>query len=187
VAGSKRQSEDELSARVIHTVFRDYIKHEDTLVQYRVTWLLVLTGMLLTLYLTLCGLLLYVIAAAPKARTEAALVDYPVTSLLFVPIFLLSLGGLIAAVVCFRSILGAAASAKSIQAAWRSFKTSQYWKESDNLLPEVTFGFSRPITPTYGYPKAVCIVVALLWMVSIAANLFLVSFLGLARAHLVGA
>lgn len=187
MAGAKRLPEDQPSARMIHAAFRDYIKHEDTLVQYRITWLLVLTGMLLTLYLTLCGLLLYVITAAPKARTEAALVDYPITSLLFVPIFLLSFAGLMAAIICFRSILGAAASAESIQVAWANFKTSQYWKEDDNLLPDVTYGFSKPITPTYGYPRTVCGGIAVLWLVSMGANAFLVAFLGLARAHLVGA
>lgn len=171
----------------MHAAFRDYIKHEDTLVQYRITWLLVLTGMFLTTYVTLFGLMLYIIASAPRARAEPALVDYPISSLLFVPIFLLSLVGLMASVICFRSILGASASARSIQAAWNRFKESRYWKDSDRFLPELTFGFSRPIAPTYGYPKTVCVVIAMLWLVSVAADIFLIGFFGLARAHLVGA
>lgn len=187
MARTPRQPENLLSGKEMHAVFRDYIKHEDTLVQYRVTWLLVLAGMLLTTYVTLYGLMLYIISSAPKVRAERALVDYPITTLLFVPIFLLSLIGITASVICFRSILGASSSTKSMLAAWARFKESPYWKESDKFLPKLVFGFAKPIGPIYGYPKTVCVVIAMLWLVSMAADVFLIGLFNLARAHLVGA
>jgi hypothetical protein len=187
VARTPRQTDDLLSGKEVHAVFRDYIKHEDTLVQYRITWLLVLTGMLLTTYVTLYGLMLYIIGSAPRMRADPALVDYPITMLLFVPVFLLSLIGLSASVICFRSILGASSSTKSLLAAWARFKESTYWKDSDKFLPKLVFGFSKPIGPTYGYPKTVCVVIAMLWLVSMAADVFLIGLFKLARAHLIGA
>ena len=70
MARAPRQPDDLPSGKEVHAVFRDYIKHEDTLVQYRITWLLVLTGMLLTTYVTLYGLMLYIISSAPRMRVE---------------------------------------------------------------------------------------------------------------------
>jgi hypothetical protein len=169
----------------MHAIYRDYLKHEDTLVQHRVTWLLVMTGMLMTTYLTLYGLVLYLITSARTSEMSAAIIHYPITKLIFIPIVLTGIFGLVSAAVCFRSILGAAASSKSILSAWEEFKQSRHWGKDDAFLPELAFGFSQPISPTYGYPKTVCAVVAAIWVITMAADVFLIAFFGLALAGLV--
>lgn len=164
-----------VNAQEAFQVYRDYLKHEDILINNRLSTLLVTTGVLLTAYVTLSGFLLFSIwAILEDEKLDVLKVSiFDDKKLIFIPLFLISAVGMSTALTCLGAIFGAGRSVKSVLAKWSKIKPRLVGGE---WLPELTFGFSTPSRFIAGYPKTVCIAVGVIWAVSVFVDAFLVGY-----------
>jgi hypothetical protein len=144
----------------LYKVYRDYMKHEDDLLNQRTTWLLVIQGFL---FATLAVLGEWVSPKDPLSdllRTERL---YLIYVLVFV--------GILIAVAAFISILAANKAIDSLQKKWEK-ELKQYYRAEDwDLFPGIAGGGHKK-AKAWGKTPALAIpcIVALAWIIVAGMN-----------------
>jgi hypothetical protein len=144
----------------LYKVYRDYMKHEDDLLNQRTTWLLVIQGFL---FATLAVLGEWVSPKDPLSdllRTERLYLIYVLVGV-----------GIFIAVAAFISILAANEAIDSLQEKWEKELREHYRAEDWDLFPEIAGGGhkkakARGKTPALAIP---CIV-SLAWIIVAGMN-----------------
>lgn len=148
----------------VYRQYREYVEHEDDLINHRTTWMITVQSFLWATY----GFS-YQKKYEILARLKETKID--ITTLGSAPaeyngfMLLLSVVGLFTALVCYLSVRAAADSIESLRARWDMHPMKKF---SDEMLPAITGG-GNPWASWFGIliSKLMPVLFAVLWALSI--------------------
>lgn len=158
----------------VYNIYRDYMKHEDSLLAHRLSWLLGATGLIAAAYGSLIAYVLHqyweIVAKGieymgPKARAVAE-----EQSALVLPLIIFSLIGISNARFAYRAIEAAKASTESFPPEWKKLIV-RHPDIARLRLPALKHGFSDETRYTVKYSERICVFIEGMWWATLAVDL----------------